>query len=452
MGDVLPYHELHRPQFHYSPRANWTNDPNGLVFYKGEYHLFYQLNAQGLRWGPNTWGHAVSPDLVHWQQLGHAIEPDGYGWIWSGSAVVDWNNTAGLKTGPEETLVAAYSTGGLGRFGFPNTPVVQKIATSNDRGRSWTPFEGNPVLPHIRAENRDPKLIWHDQSRQWIMALYLDANDFVLLGSLDLKRWEQLCDVHVPGAAECPDFFPLRVDDDPRRIMWVFWGGTGIYLLGSFDGTRFTPATEPAKSELGANGYAAQTWSDIPSSDGRRIQISWMAGGKYPSMPFNQQMSFPVVLTLRTFPEGIRLCRQPIAEIALLNDRPHVWENETLTPGRGIIPRTAHDLFRIKAGIELGDAAAFGMVLRGIDLRYHVAERKFTYLGRDIPAPPADGRLDLEILLDRTSMELFVGKGEESASFCFLPEASDAPIEFYAEGGSVTFRSLCVRELSSAWL
>ncbi len=147
MSHDLPYHELHRPQFHFSPRTNWTNDPNGMVYYKGEYHLFYQLNAQGLRWGPNTWGHAVSTDLVHWEQLAHAIEPDEYGWIWSGSAVVDWNNTAGLKEGSEETLVAIYSTGGVGRHGFANTPVVQKIHYSNDRGRTWKAYRREPRAP-----------------------------------------------------------------------------------------------------------------------------------------------------------------------------------------------------------------------------------------------------------------------------------------------------------------
>jgi sucrose-6-phosphate hydrolase SacC (GH32 family) len=451
MSGALPYHELHRPQFHFSPRTNWTNDPNGMVYYKGEYHLFYQLNAQGLRWGPNTWGHAVSRDLVHWEQLAHAIEPDEYGWIWSGSAVVDGNNTSGLREGPEDTLVAVYSTGGVGRFGYPNTPVVQKIHYSNDRGRTWKAFAGNPVLPHLRAENRDPKVIWHEPSRQWVMALYLDANDFVLFGSHDLKKWNKLCDVPIPGTTECPDFFPLAVDGDTSRTMWVFWGGAGVYLLGSFDGRRFTPSTEPLKSELGANGYAAQTWSDVPAANGRRIQLSWMAGGKYPSMPFNQQMTFPVELSLRTFPEGVRLCRQPVSEIALLNDRPHHWKNETLTPEHRIVPSTRHDLFNITASVELGGASAFGLILRGIDLRYHVAEEKFTYLGRDVPAATADGTLDLQVLLDRTSMELFAGGGKTSASFCFLPEAWDAPLELYAEGGSVKLVDLCVRELSSIW-
>jgi sucrose-6-phosphate hydrolase SacC (GH32 family) len=168
-------------------------------------------------------------------------------------------------------------------------------------------------------------------------------------------------------------------------------------------------------------------------------------------MPFNQQMTFPVELSLRTFREGVRLCRQPVRELALLNDRPHHWRNETLGPGRRIVPPTQHDLFNVTASIDLGSAATFGFVLRGIDLRYHVAEQKFTYLGRDVPAAATNGTLELQILLDRTSLELFAGHGKSSASFCFLPEAWDAPIEVYAEGGSVTVNDLLVRELSSIW-
>jgi len=442
------YGELHRPQFHFTPMKNWTNDPNGLVFYKGEYHLFCQLNAKGIRWGPNTWAHAVSTDLVHWEQIEHAIEPDDYGWIWSGSAVVDHGNTAGLKKGDEETIVAVYTWGG---YGEPRNPAVQAIAFSNDRGRTFTKYEGNPVLGHIRADNRDPKVIWHEPTGKWIMALYLDENDYTFYGSADLKQWDHLCDVAVPGTSECPDFFPLEVDGDSANVKWVLWGAAGVYSIGSFDGTTFTPESESLKAELGANGYAAQTWSDVPDEDGRRIQTSWMAGGKYPSMPFNQQMSFPVELTLRTFPEGIRMCRRPVREIELLHDKTHTWQDEMLEAGTNLMPETKHDLFDIRAEVELGDAEAFGVIVRGIDLRYHVGEKKFTYLGKDIPAEPAGGRVELQVLMDRTSLELFASAGKSSASFCFLPEAWDVPLEFYAAGGSVKLVSLTVHELKSIW-
>ncbi len=439
------YHELHRPQFHFTPEKNWTNDPNGLVCYAGEYHLFFQLNARGLRWGPNTWGHAVSPDLVHWRQLAHAIEPDEYGWIWSGSAVVDRGNTSGLKRGSEDTLVAVYTTGG---YGEPRHPTVQCIACSHDRGRTWVKYAGNPVLGHQRADNRDPKVVWHAPTGRWVMALYLDGSTFALFGSPNLTAWEKLSEVELPSG-ECPDFFELAVDGQPDQRRWVFWGGGGLYLVGTFDGTRFMPEGEPQRAEWGANGYAAQTWSDAP--DGRRIQISWMAGGQYPSMPFNQQMTFPVELSLRSTSEGLRLCRRPVREIELLNDTPHMYYDEVLSPGRNLIPPTSHDLFRVTGQVELQGATHFALVIRGQPLRYDVAAAHFTYKDRQIPCAPVGDRLTLEILVDRTSMELFVGEGQTSASFCFLPEAWDAPLELYAEGGQVRFAPLVVRELRSIW-
>ncbi len=442
------YHELHRPQFHFTPKKDWMNDPNGLVFYKGEYHLYFQYTPDSVRHGPNTWGHAVSTDLVHWEQIEHAIEPDEYGWIWSGSAIVDWNNTAGLRKGDEDTIVAVYTIGG---FGDPPNPCVQSISYSNDRGRTFTMYEGNPVLGHIRAANRDPKVIWHEPTQKWIMALYLDDNDYTFYGSKDLKEWDHLCDLAVPGTSECPDFFPLAVDGDPENIKWILWGAAGVYSIGSFDGTAFVPEEESIKSEFGANGYAAQTWSDMPADDGRCIQTSWMAGGQYPSMPFNQQMSFPVELTLRTFPEGVRMCRLPVREIEVLRDKTHAWQDHTLKAGENIIPDTKHDLFDIEAEIELGDAAAFGVIVRGLDLRYHVGENRLSYRGKDIPAEPVDGRITLRLLVDRTSLEIFVGAGKVSASYCYLPDAWNAPLEFYAAGGSVKLISLAVHELQSAW-
>jgi len=303
MGDEPLYQETYRPQFHFTPKTNWTNDPNGLMYYKGEYHLFFQHNPFGINWGHMTWGHAVSPDMVHWTQLDHAIHPDELGTIFSGSGVVDWGNTAGFQTGEEAVLVCIYTSAGGTSPESEGRPFTQSIAYSNDRGRTWTQYEGNPVLGHIAGSNRDPKVIWHEPTGKWVMALFLDGHDYALFGSPDLKEWTRLSDVHVEGASECPDFFELPVDGDPASTRWVFWGASGNYLLGSFDGTSFTPEGESLRSNWGAHCYAAQTWSDIPPSDGRRLQIAWMAKGEYPGMPFNQQMSFPRELTLRTTPD-----------------------------------------------------------------------------------------------------------------------------------------------------
>lgn len=443
------YGERWRPQFHFTARRDWINDPNGLVYYEGEYHLFFQHTPGSLAWGPNTWGHAVSTDLVHWRQIEHAIEPDEMGWIWSGSAVVDWRNSGGFQTGVDKTLIAFYTTGDT-REQSPK-PCVQCIAYSNDRGRTFTRYAGNPVAGHIRAQNRDPKVIWHEPSAQWVMALYLDGEDYVLLGSRDMKGWEHLCDVPMPGTSECPDFFELPADGDASNTRWVFWGGNGNYTLGRFDGRTFTPETGPLPSSWGANSYAGQTWSDIPESDGRRLQITWMAGGEYPGMPFNQQMSFPVSLTLRTTPEGIRLHREPIREVELLHGQKRSWTDLALRPGQDPLTGVEGELLDIEAEIEVGSASEVGFAIRGRQVAYHVPEQKLACLGREAPMTAPGGRIHLRILLDRTSLEVFGNQGAVSMPTCFLPDPADLRVGVYAVGGEARLALLEVRWLRSAW-
>ena len=443
------YKEAYRPQFHFTPKTNWTNDPNGLIHYKGEFHLFFQHNPFGIDWGNMTWGHAVSPDLVHWKQLPHALHPDELGTIFSGSGVVDWNNTGGFQTGDEAVLVNFYTS--AGSHAPEQVPFTQSIAYSNDRGRSWTKYEGNPVIEHIVGSNRDPKVIWHEPTQKWVMALYLDKNDYALFGSTNLKEWTRLSDLQIPDT-ECPDIFELPVDENAENTRWVFWGAAGKYYVGDFDGTTFTPEGEAHRADYGANFYAAQTWSDVPASDGRRIQIAWMSGSKPPEMPFNQQMSFPCELTLRTTSEGIRLHREPVAEIETLHAYTHAWSNIALKPGEDLLAGLTGELFDIRAEVVLNGASAVGFKIRGEDVRYDVAEKQLTFLERSGPLVPQDGKIRLHILVDRISIEAFGNNGELSMTSYFLPELDNADIGIYAEGGTATLVSLKVHELKSAWV
>lgn len=445
------YHETYRPQFHFTPMKNWTNDPNGLVYYAGEYHLFFQHNPSGINWGNMTWGHAVSRDLVHWKQLDHAIYPDKLGTIFSGSAVVDEKNTAGFQTGEEKVIVCIYTSAGGTSPESKGQPFTQSIAYSNDRGRTWTKYAKNPVLAHIVGGNRDPKVLWHEPTGQWIMALYLDKNDYALFGSPNLKEWKKLCDVPVPGASECPDFFPLAVDGDAKRVEWVFWGGNGRYRLGSFDGAQFKPRTDPIPSLSGANDYAAQTYSDIPASDGRRIQISWMSGGRYPDMPFNQQMSFPRVLTLRTTPDGVRLCMMPVKEIEALRTRKHAYCDVALGPGENPLAALEGELWDIEAEIEPGQASEVALMVRGEAVRYDAKNKTLSCLGRSAQLAPQDGRVRIRVLVDRTSIEVFANDGLVTMCSCFLPDLADRSLGLEAKEGKATVRSLMVHELKSAW-
>jgi len=447
------YKESLRPQFHFTPRRGWTNDPNGLVYYDGEYHLFFQHNPYGVKWGNMTWGQAVSKDLLHWTELPDAIHPDALGTIFSGSAVVDEHNTTGWQTGPDKPLVCIYTSAGGTNRASRGVPFSQSIAWSADRGRTWTKYDKNPVLANVHGGNRDPKVFWHAPGKQWVMLLYLDRRgEFGLFGSPDLKQWTKLSDLAFPEGHECPDLFELPVDGDAAKSRWVAWEAGGRYLLGRFDGRTFTAESGPHPTRFGANDYAAQTYSDIPAADGRRIQIAWMQGGKYPEMPFNQQMSVPRELSLRTTPAGIRLCFAPIREIERLRGKRHAWKDLALRPdGENPLAQLAGELFDIEAEFEPGAAAKVGLLIRGQKIEYTAADKQLTALGRTAPLPPLAGRVKLRILVDRASVEVFADDGLVQMATCFVPPADDRALAAYAQGGDARLPRLEIWELKSTW-
>ncbi len=443
------YHEVYRPQFHFTPRTNWTNDPNGLVYYQGEYHLFFQHNPFGLPWGNMTWGHAVGPDLVHWTELDDAIHPDRLGTIFSGSAVVDWNNTAGFQSGDEKTIVCIYTSAGGTSPSSQGQPFTQSIAYSNDRGRTWTKYAKNPVLGHIVGGNRDPKVVWHEPTKRWILVLFKDKNDFGFFASPDLKTWTHLHDLTVPGSSECPDFFEMPVDGNQNSRRWVFTSAKGDYLIGRFDGRQFTPETGPHPLRWGGNYYAVQSYSDVPKSDGRRIQIAWMAGGRYPGMPFNQQMNFPSELSLRTCPEGLRVYRYPVKEIERLRTRTHVWTDVPLGPQENLLKNLRGDLYDIEAEIEPAGAKEVGFVVFGQKIVYRAADKRLSAAGAEMELAPRAGRVQLRILVDRVTIDAFGNGGRVAICYCFLPETGRLPLELIATGGPAKIVSLKVHELKS---
>jgi fructan beta-fructosidase len=445
------YAEAYRPQFHFTPAKNWTNDPNGLVFYKGVYHLFFQHNPFGIQWGNMTWGHATSRDLVHWTEQAPAIHPDKLGTIFSGSAVVDSANTAGFRTGGEKPIVCIYTSAGGTSPQSQGQPFTQSLAFSNDRGATWMKYEKNPVLGHVAGSNRDPKVIWHKPTKKWVMALYLDGNDYALFGSKNLKEWTKLCDIAMPGTVECPDFFQLPVDGGRGRRLWVFWGANGNYRLGTFDGTTFTPETDVIQSLWGANDYAAQTYSGIPSLDGRRIQIAWMNGGSYPGMPFNQQMSFPRELRLRTTAKGARLSMIPVREIEGIRHAKRTWKDTILKPDGPAAPLGQGELWDIEAELEPRSARAVGLRVRGVEIVYDSGTKTLACLGKTAPLEPADGRIALRVLVDRTSIEIFADGGLVTMCSCLVPDLADRSLGAFARGGEARIAALTLYELKSAW-
>jgi sucrose-6-phosphate hydrolase SacC (GH32 family) len=448
-GVAALYDEAYRPQFHFTAKQGWLNDPNGLVYFNGQYHLFYQHNPFGTSWGNMSWGHATSPDLLHWTEKSPAIVGDPTGVKFSGSAVIDEQNTSGLQSGGTPTMALFYTS--VGSFD-------QRIAYSNDGGASFRYYEGNPVLPSVsQADDRDPRVFWHGASQKWVQALWVAAHDgkpagVSFFGSPDLKNWSHLSDV--PNYFETPDFFELPVDGNANNKRWVLYGGSGKYQVGTFDGATFTPDAPAAgmlTQDYGANFYAAQTWNNVPAADGRRLQVAWMAGASYPGMPFNQQMSVPVELSLRSTPNGVRMYRQPVAEIASLHGTGQTLSNVLLTPGVDPLGSLSGDLFHIKTQIELGAATTVGFNIRGAQVTYNVASQTLSALGRSAPLAPTNGKIDLELLVDRSSLEIFGGNGLVSMTSGFTPSPGSLAIDLFASGGNARVVSLSAFPLQSVW-
>lgn len=449
-ADTL-YQEKLRPQFHFTSRRGWNNDPNGLVYYKGEYHLFYQHNPYGTQWGNMHWGHAVSADLVHWKELPVALYPDKFGAMFSGSAVIDWKNTAGFQTGKEKVMVCITTAAGECSVGYPKTPSTQEISYSNDRGRTWTKYTNNPVVAGIVAGNRDPKVIWYEPEQKWIMALFLDGNDYRLLSSKDLKKWEIMSNVKVPETSECPEFFKIPLDGNTNDCRWVFYGGTGIYLVGSFNGHDFKPEGNPGRIQSGNCWYASQTYNDIPEADGRRILIPWGAGMELPGMPFNQMMGLPVELTLRTTEEGPRIFSNPVREFESLRVKKHSIKPQVLKTGLNPLASVKLELADLTTEIACASASEVNFKLRGVAVKYDVKKQELTCLDKKSPLKLSDGKIKLRILVDRTSIDLFGNDGRLYMPMHVIIPEVDRSFEVSAVGGEARINLLTVCELKSAW-
>ncbi len=456
--------ETHRPQFHYTARAGWTSDSDGLVHYKGQWHMFHQHVPPG---SPVTvWGHAVSTDLMHWQHRPVALPGEGEASIYSGSGLADWENRSGLKQGSEAPLLFFYTLrppGAVSVTDGKGEKSTQCLAYSLDGGQTFQKFAGNPILTTKDFRDRDPKVFWHAPTSAWIMVLSLSRNNadrenatYGLFRSKDLKSWELVQEVG-PGAWywECPDMFELPIDGDPARTKWLLVRGSGDYILGSFDGHRFAPETGIIKTQWGGNFYAAQSFHDAPG--GRRVQIAPMLTGKervpgaYPGMPFNQQMSFPREWRLCMTPEGPRVFRQPIAEIAQLYTKTHEMKPRTLEPGDNALADIRHDLLDLELEIELKGAKQVKLALRGEEIVYDVKDKKLKAFGRALPLAPTDGKLILRALLDRTSIELFGNRGEVTHSGVFFADPANQNLALTVEGGPAHMHRLVVHELKSIW-
>jgi sucrose-6-phosphate hydrolase SacC (GH32 family) len=451
------YREKDRPQFHFTSRRGWHNDPNGLVYYKGEYHLFYQHNPLGWSWGNMTWGHAISTDLIQWEEMAPAIYPDEMGTEFSGSGVIDWNNTARFQEGDEKALVLIYTAAGGTSVWSEDKTFTQCIAYSTDKGRTWTKYSGNPVLKHIIGRNRDPKVVWYEPDKKWVMALYLEGNNFGLFTSDDLKSWTQIQEIIIEEGAECPDFFEIPLDGDTKKMKWVLTAANGRFLMGSFNGKQFTPETESYPSEWGKNYYAVQSYSDI--QDGRRIQVGWMAGSEFKGMAFNQQFAIPRELTLKTTREGIRLYGVPVREIENIHGEKQSWNNVTVKHEDNPLSELHGELYHIISEFMISENSEveFGFNLRGFEIKYNTqnnmltAHRPTDNAVSEIKLLPENGKIRLEILLDMASVEVYANNGLVPMAFFYIPEDRNAKLSLLSNNGNFVLNSMEVYKLKSIW-
>lgn len=434
------YDEPYRPQFHFSPQGGWMNDVNGLWYYKGEYHMTFQHFPHGLDWNQMHWGHAVSPDMLHWVQKPIALEPtvNVPGDCFSGSVVVDSANTAGFKTGSEDVFVAIYTA----------TKKGTCLAYSNDKGATWQAYSGNPVAIGTTNEStRDPHVFWHQPTRKWVAAEFETGKGMVFYNSPDLKTWSQTSAFKFGD--ECPDIFELPVDGGATK-KWVLHDGGGHYHLGSFDGKTFTPeAGGPWKidSNPERNFYASQSFFRNNFPDKRVIQMAW-SFGKVATKPWTHNATFPCEFKLKTFPEGVRMTRTPIAELAKLYASSKHWGAQNLAVGTNLLADAKSKCFDLTAEFDLTGATAteIKFTFPNKTVTYDIAKR--TLLGQELA--PINNRVKMRLLVDWSNLEVFGNDGQFSwtENVAFTPSDSSLGLSV---NGNVKLVSMDFHAVKRAW-
>lgn len=489
------YAEPFRPQIHFSPEAHWMNDPNGMVFSNGQYHLFYQYYPDSSVWGPMHWGHATSPDLIHWKHLPVAIYPDSLGCIFSGSAVADVNNTSGLGKDGKGPLVAIFTYHDfVGAKAGTNTFQNQAIAYSNGEGMTWTKYDHNPVVknPGIR-DFRDPKVMWHEASKKWVLTL-ATLNTITFYSSSDLKNWTKESEfgegVGQHGAPwECPDLFRLKVDGSDQE-KWVLLvsinpgapnGGSATqYFVGEFDGKVFqneSPGPEARWMDYGKDNYAGVTWSGIPQTDGRRLLIGWMSNwqyaGKVPTPVWRGAMTLPRELTLKKLSSGeIVLNGYPTSEFENFGPK---WNDLQAQATKFAAGSTASfalgnaDAFDYSVELDLSAAnqvtvqlansknEVFDVVLDKAKQKVLINRNKSgeTSFSKEFPVDivaPANiqDKVSLRLVIDQASVELFMDGGLLEMTNIVYPKEIYNRITIKS-GQEITVINSKVRNLTSIW-
>jgi levanase/fructan beta-fructosidase len=434
------YSEPYRGQFHFSSAFGWMNDVDGLWFAEGVYHMTYQADPTSIEQGSNKhWGHATSPDMLRWQQQPFALVPgrDSVGQAWSGSVVVDSENTSGLQRGGAPVFVAIYTDTGIGTA----------LAYSNDLGQTWLPYEGNPLAIGDAdvATNRDPTVIWHAPTRQWVCVYWDDGTSFYT--SPDLRSWTFASRLDFGHLV--PDLYELALESEPDSTRWVLQDAAGSYLVGSFDGRVFEPETPaPSRVDQGPSFYAAHTFFRPTFPDQRVVQIGWMPDGDTASAPFRGSTTFPVELGLRRVADSWRITRTPIAEIAQLYLAEQRWDRHALEPGANLLSGIRSKTFDFEFTLDVAASTAKELTLQ-------IANKAIVYdleqqLLQGVPLEPQSGIVQLRVLSDWGQLEMFGNGGELSYTESFAFDPDDDSLSMSANGG-LLIDSAAFRDLARAW-
>ena len=405
--------ELYRPVFHFTANKNWINDPNGLVYDNGVYHMFFQYDPESISGSKKSWGHAISTDMVNWTEQDIALNYDEYQ-MYSGSAAIDRNDTLGVKKNDIDPMILAYTANLCG----------QCIAYSNDGGKTFHKYEKNPVLANYDFEDRDPKILWHAETARWVMIFYAEYHarnarpGYAFFTSDNLIDWRY--ESEISGLYECPDLRRILVKGS-EETKWVILCCNGDYLVGDFDGRVFSPQQELISNWRSYKDYATQTWSDAP----RVSQIAWLISDYHPSMTYNQQMTFPVDLMLERMDDKYILTKEPIKEIELLYKDTVVINDAIITMFENPFENIKGNAFDITYEFEYNPFSRIyfetpnGMIEFGCG--YNGIRCNFMWEDLD----PINNIVKIRVLIDKSSLEIFGNSGKLYMPFSSLSNGSD---------------------------
>ncbi len=394
--DISDYSEHYRPEVHFTTKNGWINDPNGLIYLDGKYHMFYQHNPCENKWGNMHWGHAISDDMIHWEETDVALFPDKSGAMFSGSAIIDERNLSGLEKDGKKAALLFYTA---------TEPFSQYVAYSTDSLKTVKKL-GTPVIPFITAKNRDPKVVFCEEWDAYALILFLDANLYALFRGDNLLNWELVQKIELPGDGECPDLFPITADNGKRK--WVFIGANDRYLIGDMTDSGFHPTQEVESLHYGKCAYAGQTFSGMP--DGRVVRIDWDRW-KLSTPMISGQMSFPCELTLKERDGAYRLCSLPIKEIESIYDRSSSLGDFTVGNGETkYIPLEAKPHL-IKLKVKPNDETWLTLKIFGIEMTLNGSENTLKISDVTAPASLTSDCWDIVMLVDKCSVELYLDVG-----------------------------------------